>query len=145
MSVCGAGRMGRGARIVFRSSRSVWRAGRRSVDGSGAGLEAVEEPQRCRHEAPLEAGCLELAGEYANHLTVGRIDLGRLGKIAQAKSRVHGQHKLLQYEAGLHAKDGRAQNLSRGRGDHLGKALRPAVNTGAVDVGIVDAENVMLE
>src|SRR5208283_1095393 len=97
MSVCGARRMGRGARIVSRSIGSVWRAGRRSVDGSGAGLEAVEEPERCRHEAPLEAGCLVLAGELANHLTVGRIDLGRLGKLAQAEPRAHCQHKLLQY------------------------------------------------
>ena len=78
-------------------------------------------------------------------LAVGRIDLGRLGEIAEAEPRVHRQHELLEYQAGLLAENRRTQDLARRRGDHLGEALRPAVDAGPVDVGIVDPEDAMVE
>ena len=64
----------------------------------------------------------------ANHLAVGRIDLGRLGKIAQPEPRVHCQHQLLQYQAGLHTENGRTQILPQGEATTLVKpSVRPSM------------------
>ena len=75
--------MGRGDHIVSRPIGNAWRWGSGSVQSIGAGLEPIEEPQRSSSESPFQAALLELAGEFANHLAVGGIDLAGLGKMLQ--------------------------------------------------------------